>query len=82
MRALVIYDSTGKIYYIGYGDTVVPKGLQYCFIDIPEGKQLISINPTNQQPIFVDVGSIDNLNQQVKSLNEVVDNLLVMALSD
>ena len=40
MKALVIYDATGKIWSIFYGEDQVPQGLLALFVDIPDGGQL------------------------------------------
>ena len=37
MRALVIYDSTGRIWSIIYGEEALPQGLQCMWVDIPDG---------------------------------------------
>lgn len=35
MKALVIYDDTGRIWTIMYGEERVPQGLQCMWVDIP-----------------------------------------------
>ena len=55
MRALVIYDSTGRIWSIIYGEEDLPQGLRCMWVDIPDGAQLDHINVTdadNPQPVF------------------------------
>ena len=47
MKALVIYDATGKIWSIFYGEDQVPQGLLALFVDIPDGGQLERIDVTN-----------------------------------
>ncbi len=37
MKALIIYDLTGRIWNILYGEEAVPQGLPAMFADIPEG---------------------------------------------
>ena len=37
MKALVIYDDTGRIWTIMYGEERVPQGLQCMWVDIPDG---------------------------------------------
>ena len=46
MKALVIYDATGKIWSIFYGEDQVPQGLLALFVDIPDGGQLERIDVT------------------------------------
>ena len=68
MKALVIYDSTGKIWSIFYGEDQVPQGLLALFVDIPDGGQLERIdvtNPDDPKPVFTylpesDIGKLQN----------------------
>ena len=48
MKALVIYDLTGRIWNIIYGEETAPQGLTCMWIDIPEGAQLEYIDVTDQ----------------------------------
>lgn len=62
MRALVIYDSTGKIWSIVYGEEELPPGVLAMFVDIPDGANLVSINvsnPSDPQPVFGDYDDTD-----------------------
>lgn len=55
MKALVLYDLTGKIWNIIYGAEEVPQGMPSIFVDIPENAQLERIDltdPKNPQPVF------------------------------
>lgn len=81
MKALVIYDNNGVIYYVGYGDTQTPTGLKYKFVTIPEGKQLMSIDPATDQPIFVETASIESLRNDLYDVNTAMDDLIVSILS-
>ncbi len=68
MKALVIYDATGKIWSIFYGENQVPQGLLALFVDIPDGGQLERIdvtNPDDPKPVFTylpesDIGKLQN----------------------
>lgn len=68
MKALVIYDATGKIWSIIYGENQVPQGLLAVFVDIPEGAQIERIdvtNPDDPKPVFSylpesDIGKLQN----------------------
>lgn len=75
LRALVIYDSTGKIYTILYGEETVPQGLTCMFVDVPEGAQLERIDvtaPDNPQPVFsyLPESDIGRLKHKVAELTE------------
>ena len=69
MKALVIYDATGKIWSIFYGEDQVPQGLLALFVYIPDGGQLERIdvtNPDDPKPGFSylpesDIGKLQNL---------------------
>ena len=75
MKALVIYDDTGRIWTIVYGEEQVPQGLQCIWVDIPDGAQLDHINVTdadNPQPVFsyLPESDIGRLQEQVVSLGD------------
>jgi len=75
MKALVIYDSTGRIWNIVYGEETAPQGLTCMWVDIPGGAQLQSINVTNPndpRPVFTYLpdSDIGRLQKQVAGLEE------------
>lgn len=75
MKALVIYDDTGRIWSIIYGEETAPQGLQCMWVDIPDGATLERINvtdDTNPKPVFTHLpeSDIGRLQQQVKELEE------------
>lgn len=73
MKALVIYDSTGRIWNIIYGEETVPQGLTAMFVDIPDGAILDRIDvtdPENPKPVFsyLPESDIGRLQKQVADL--------------
>lgn len=51
MKTLVIFDSTGKIFYQASGDVVEPQGgIQFLWVEIPEGKYLSGIDMSGEEP--------------------------------
>ena len=75
MKALVIYDLTGKIWNIVYGEETAPQGLTCMFVDIPDGAQLESIDVTDQenpQPVFTYLpeSDIGRLQKQMTAVEE------------
>lgn len=75
MKALVIYDSTGRIWNIVYGEEMVPQGLTCMFVDVPEGAQLDKIditNPEEPKPVFTYLpeSDIGKLQEKVKALQK------------
>ena len=85
MRALVIYDLTGRVWQIIYGEEKVPQGLPAVFVDIPEGAQLERMDvtdPGNPKPVFhyLPETDIGRLQTQVEELEgELTDTQLALA---
>lgn len=75
MKTLVIYDLTGKIWFMAHGEETAPQGLLCMFVDIPDGAILTKIDTTdsdNPQPIFEYLPDTDigRLQKAVKELGE------------
>lgn len=72
MLNLIIYDSTGRIYYQASGDVQEPTGIPFLWAEIPDGKYVKSINTAANPnvPIFEDVpiGSIQDLYEKLEAL--------------
>lgn len=86
MKALVIYDLSGKIWSITYGDYEAPLGLLYLIVDIPDGAVLDHIDVTdtvNPQPVFTYLpeSDIGKLQTQTTVLTEEVEEL-TLALAE
>lgn len=57
MKALVIYDNTGYIWNIVYGQEEIPSGLEKSaiIVEVPSNMRILSIDvtdPTNPTPVF------------------------------
>lgn len=55
MKTLVIYDTTGRIWSIIYGEESAPQGVPYLFTDIPEGATIERVDvtdPENPKVVF------------------------------
>lgn len=55
MKALVFYDSTGRIWLIAHGETTMPPGALCMWVDIEDGVDLVRIDltdPQNPKPVF------------------------------
>lgn len=79
-KALVIYDSTGKIWNIAYGDVTAPQGLLYLYVDIPTDAELLRIDVTdakNPKPVFNYAPETDlgKLQKEVAGLTERLDEV-------
>ena len=79
-KALVIYDATGRIWSIVYGEEEAPQGLTCMFVDIPDGASLSHIDvtdPANPQAVFdyLPESDIGKLQKQVKEMETKVDEM-------
>lgn len=78
MNTLVIYDSAGKIYYQVTGNVQEPAGIPFLWVDIPEGKRLVSINTSvnPHEPVFEDMPSdaTKELREQFEALKTELKN--------
>lgn len=54
MKLLIIYDTTGFIVFQGAGSVREPVGIPFLWVEIPEGKRLISIDVSGEthKPVF------------------------------
>lgn len=61
MQTLIIYDNTGMIWNITYGQYVLPEGLTATIMDVPEGCQVQSIDVSCEIPklVFADLPEND-----------------------
>ena len=81
MKALVIYDVTGKIWSIVYGEEEAPQGLTSMFVDIPEGAVLTKIDvtdPKNPQPVFTYLPDSD-IGRLQKEMQNLIERVNVVA---
>ena len=77
MKSLVIYDSTGYIWNIIYGQEEIPGGLEKSamIVNIPSNMRVLSIDvtdPNNPTPVFdnqpdTELGRLDTELQAVKA---------------
>lgn len=76
--ALVIYDVTGRVLAIYFGETEVPQGIPYMFVDIPEGESVVSIDlsdPKNPKAVFSGENKTDltKIKEELDRITEKVD---------
>ena len=50
---LVIYDNAGTIYFIGRGVAEPQGGLNFLWVDVPEGKEILHVDTTGETPVAV-----------------------------
>lgn len=81
MQTLVIYDETGYIISQMSGDVREPVGIPFLWVEIPEGKRIVSINPETNEPIFEDLpkSEIELLRvEQAKANAEMIELMMTM----
>ena len=74
MKTLIIYDNTGMIWNINYGQYVLPEGLTAMITDVPEGAQVQNIDVSNETPqiVFASLpeNEINRMKSEMNSLRE------------
>lgn len=76
--ALVIYDVTGRVLAIYFGETEVPQGIPYMFVDIPEGESIVKVDLSDpKNPVAVLSGEnktdLTKLQEELKRITTKVD---------
>lgn len=71
MNTLIIYDATGYIISQTTGTVREPIGIPFLWVEIPEGKSVMSVDPTTNTPVYEDSpkSKVQLLQEQVDSLN-------------
>lgn len=80
MKALVLYDATGRIWLISYGEETAPQGVPCMFVDIPDGAELQRIDvtdPDNPKAVFsyLPESDIGRLQKEVAQQQEDITNI-------
>lgn len=78
MRAIIIHDSTGRIWSTSYGDTELPTGLKAILADIPDEVQSVDgIDLATGKPIFTVIpkASMDRYDEIASNLIMEVRNI-------
>ena len=76
--ALVIYDLTGKVLAVYFGETEVPQGIPYMFVDIPEGESIVKVDLSDpKNPVAVLSGEnktdLTKLQEELERITTKVD---------
>lgn len=79
-KALVIYDATGRIWSIVYGEEEAPQGVPALFVDVPDGASLNCIDvtdPANPVAVFdyLPESDLGKLQKEVKEVKENAENM-------
>ncbi len=61
MRTLVIYDLSGAVWLLRGGNYIVPDGIPYLEVDVPEGKRITGVDISGDEhiPIFEDIPKME-----------------------
>lgn len=81
MRAIIIYDLTGRIWNIIYGSDELPQGIPCMFVDIPDGAQIDRIDvtdPDHPKAVFTylpesDIGRLQKAVEALKAQLDTID---------
>lgn len=74
MRAVIIYDNSGEIHAIKYGELNLPVGLRAISADIPENVDTVRME--GDKPVFDYLSSapLDHYNEQLASMTAQLEN--------
>lgn len=78
MKSLIIYDTAGTVWSVIHGQDTVPAGVLGMVVTIPDGAAITSIdvsNPANPQPVYQYGSDGVNLQEEVKELKTIVDDI-------
>jgi len=81
MQTLIIYDETGYIISQMSGDVREPVGIPFMWVEIPDGKRIVSVDPETNEPIFEDLpkSEIELLRiEQAKANAEMIELMMTM----
>ncbi len=80
MNALIIYDSSGKIWNVTYGEDTLPVGLNGIVTDVPEGCSVFGVDLSGSEPIarFEELPGteLDHISKKIDDLSEGVNQLI------
>lgn len=76
-KTLVIYDTTGRIFNPITGSYVVPVGIPYLEVEVPDGKMVVSVDVsvTPNVPVYTDLPKSEQLTR-IELLEQAVNDLL------
>lgn len=81
MKAVIIFDSTGRIWSTAYGEESAPSGLKAMLTDIPDDVQSVDgINMHTGQPIFTFIPQAkmdhydEKVSEMIKEVRDIFEN--------
>jgi hypothetical protein len=80
MQTLIIYDSEGYIISQMSGDVREPIGIPFIWVEVPEGKRIVSVDPETDTPVYEDlpVPEIEILKEQIATQEQAILELSMM----
>ena len=73
-RVLIIYDNTGFIVSQMSGNAREPVGIPFMWVDVPEDKRIVSVDPETGTPVYEDlpVPEIQQLKEQIATQEQAI----------
>ena len=53
MKTLIIFDNTGRIYYMASGDVIEPRGLPFLWVEVPDNKVISGVDVSGEEPVAI-----------------------------
>ena len=53
MKTLIIFDNTGRIYYMASGDVIEPRGLPFLWVEVPDGKYIAGVDVSGDEAVAI-----------------------------
>lgn len=79
MKALIVYDATGRIWNVTYGESTVPNGLSSMLVDVPDGQNISGVDLSGSSPsaIFevMPQSEVQRLESAILELSSTINNM-------
>lgn len=80
MKALIIYDATGRIWNVTYGEDILPTGLSGMVADVPEGRSVYGIDFSGSIPKAryeeLPKTEVEQISGKIDALSESINHLV------
>lgn len=81
MKALVIYDTTGRVWNVTYGEDTLPTGISGLIVDVPEGQSVHGVDLSGESPTVVfeelPASEVQRLENAINALTGAVNGMAV-----
>lgn len=72
MKTMIIYDETGRIFFICSGDIWKPVGIPFLEVEVPQGKRIVGVDVSGEEPVVI---YEDIPTPHTEQLQEQIDDL-------